>query len=207
MMKYVAEIVVMAGLLIAVAAAFFVFGGIDKLREAGWLDTLKPRFTISLDAAEIDAELARLRELPGETLPVDLGAVASARVSCTVDLLVDRPGAEAMEAANRYFLIEFAARKKIDSPLVDPRTLEFTVGGADSLDDVRYLAAEGVITEAKLKGWEQLVGGYLDAANPIYSGLQLEKKRWAYADFIKIVDVGKANIGRVRTCYRARTGS
>jgi hypothetical protein len=195
-----------AGLLMMAAAGLIVsgiFGPLDDLRIPGLASA---RFEIALDAAGIDAELGRLRELPGETLPANLGAVASARVACTVDLLAQRPGTVAIEAAGRYFLIVFAMRKQVSSPLIDPRIREISLGTAKPLNDLAELVENGEIAESKLKEWDRLVASYREASHPIYTGLQLEEGNWVYADFGKIVAAAQANAKRVGACYRARVG-
>jgi hypothetical protein len=196
----------MAGLLMMVVAGMFVFGFFGPVSEAWRPGRSNAEFAITLDAAGIDAELARLRGLPGEPLPADLGALASARVACTIELLAERPGAAAIEAASRYFVILSAIRKHVESPLIDPRTREIPPGAAETMDDLAQLVKNGGVTQSKFREWTQLIASYLEASHPIYTGLQLDEKRWAYADFSAIVAAGSANVERIRTCYRKRAG-
>jgi hypothetical protein len=195
-----------AGLMMMTVAGMVVFGFFGPVSEAWRPGRSNAPFAITLDAAGIDAELARLRGLPGEPLPADLGAVARARVACTVELLAARPGPAAVEAASRYYLIVSAMRKHVPSPLIDPRTREVSLGGIDSFDDPVQLVKTGQITEARFREWDRLVASYRQGSHPIYTGLQLEQSTWASADFGEIVAVEHANAERVRTCYRARAG-
>lgn len=206
MMKYIAEILGVIGLAVAIVAGLFASGYFGPVDEISWPGGSGEEFQITLDAAQIDAEIARLRGLPGDPLPVSLGAVATARVACTRDLMADRPGPVATEAANRYFLIVLAARKRAESPLIDPRTRGISFGDGNSLDDPFELAARGAITDAKLQEWDQLVAAYRRASHPIHAGLKIEESKWAKADFGKIVTTAQSDAERVRTCYRARVG-
>lgn len=163
-------------------------------------------FAIDLDAAGIDAELARLRGLPGETLPTNLGVIAEAKTACIADLMVDKPGPKAMAAATRLFVVLFAARKQTESPLIDPRFYKFAAYDTEDVESLQQLVEDGVIRESDIERMMALVRDYGTATHPIYSGLDLDAGGWAYPDFQKIVTVSGANAKRINTCFRARVG-
>jgi hypothetical protein len=166
----------------------------------------RPPFVIELDAAGIDAELARLRGLPGETLPANLGKIAEAKTACIAKLMVDKPDPKAMAAATRLFVVLFAVRKRTESPLIDPSFHEFSAYDAEDMEGLLQLVESGVIRESGMERLVQLVQEYGAASHPIYSGLGLDAGGWAYPDFQKIVAASGANAKRVSTCFRARAG-
>jgi hypothetical protein len=164
------------------------------------------RFAVELDAAQIDAELMRLRALPGETLPANLGVVAGAKTACIVAVMGDKPNKAAIEAATRYFTVVFAIQERAASPLIDPRAQDFEFGIADSPDELRAKVESGEISERQVQRWIDLVSDYLHASHPLYGGLKLDQGGWAYTDFTKILALGRLNWERIAPCYRARTG-
>jgi hypothetical protein len=101
-----------AGLLFMVSAVVLGLKYFDPLLDFGIGLQSEAPFVIELDAAGIEAELARLRGLPGETLPANLGTIAEAKTACITNLMVDKPGPKAMAAATRLFVVLFAARKR-----------------------------------------------------------------------------------------------
>jgi hypothetical protein len=203
-MKHKAELVAVVGLAILVAAGLSGSGYLGQISEFSWPGKSTPQFAISLEPAEIDAELARLRGLPGGGLPADLGTIANARVNCTVAFLEAPPGAAARNAAFRYYLIILAMRKNVSSPLIDPRAAAISLGKVDSLDDPAQLWELGEITEATFKQWDRVMASYREATHPVFNGLNMDQSKWAFADFGKIVSVGLTHADRIRACYRAR---
>jgi hypothetical protein len=201
------------GLFVGAVGLLFVIGAAAMgLRHFGpsldigiGLSSASP-FVIELDAAGIDAELARLRGLPGETLPTSLGVIAEAKTACIANLMADRPDPKAMAAATRLFVVLFAARKRTESPLIDPRFYEFSTYDAEDMEGLLQLVENGVIRESDIERMVALVQDYGTATHPIYSGLDLDAGGWAYPDFQKIVTVSGANAKRINTCFRARVG-
>ena len=164
------------------------------------------RFVVELDAAQTEAELARLRGLPDAALPATLGVVAGAKTACVVGLMADKPNAAAIEAARRYFTVVFAIRDKVASPLIDPRAGKFEFAIADSPVELRAMVESGDISEAQIERWSDLVSDYIHATHPLYTGLGLDQGGWAYTDFTNILALGQANWVRVAPCYRSRSG-
>lgn len=168
-------------------------------------------FVIELDAAGIDAELERLRELPGKTLLANtglanLGEIAAAKTACIANLMVDRPDPKAMAAATRLFVVLFAVRKRTESPLIDPRFDKYSAYDVEDMEGLRQLVESGDIRESEIERLAQLMQEYGAASHPIYSGLDLDAGGWVYPDFQKIVAASGANATRISTCFRARAG-
>ena len=192
------------GLLIVTGiAAYKVLGPGGGLHTDG---QFKYRYVVELDAAQTEAELARLRGLPDGALPATLGEVAGAKAACVVGMMSSKPNAAAIEAARRYFTVVFAIHDKVSSGLIDPRARDFKFSIADSPVELRTLVENGDISESQVQGWSDLVSDYIHAGHPLYAGLGLDQGGWAYADFTNILALGQANWERIARCYRSRVG-
>ena len=164
------------------------------------------RFVVEVDPVQIDAELARLGELPDGALPANLGVVAGAKTACIAEIMGDKPNKAAIAAATRYFIILSAIRNRVASPLIDPHALDFEIDIADSPDELRAKVESGEVSERPVQRWVDLVSDYLHASHPLYAGLKLDQGGWAYTDFTKILALGQVNWQRIAPCYRARAG-
>ena len=111
-----------------------------------------------------------------------------------------------MAAATRSFVVLFAARKRTESPLIDPRLFKFSAFDAEDREGLSKLVESGVIRKSDRERLVALVQDYSAAAHPIYSGLELDAGGWAYPDFEKIVATAATNAKRVSTCFGARAG-
>lgn len=196
----------MAGLVAVIVAVLSVSGHLDPMNGVWWPSQSKAGFVITLDPVAIDAELARLRGLPGETLSTNLEKIAQAKTACIVQLMVDKPGAKAMAAATRLFVVLSAARQQTESPLIDPRFYEFSAYDAQDTEGLLQLVESGGIRKSDMERLAKLGEDYSAASHPIYSGLGLGAGEWAYLDFKNIVAVAGTNAERVNACYRARAG-
>jgi hypothetical protein len=196
----------MAGLLAVIVAVLSVSGHLDPMNGVWRPGQSETSFVITLDPVAIDAELARLRGLPGETLPANLGRIAQGKTACIVQLMVDKPGAKAMAAATRLFVVLSAARQRTESPLIDPRLYEFSAYDAQDTEGLLQLVESGVIPKFDMERLAKLVEDYSAASHPIYSGLGLDAGEWAYLDFKKIAAVAGTDAKRVNACDRARVG-
>jgi hypothetical protein len=169
-----------------------IIAGIFALKTFGSggdsVERVEARFMSHLSEAQINAELDRLRGLPGEPKPANVGQIADAMVGCTVELLTGQPDSKAQEAGRRYFAVIHAIEEGIASPLVDPRVLAYS-------GDV-----------AGEKAYRKRMANYANITHPIYAGLELDATGFALADFEKVVIAQNANAERVKACAARRVG-
>jgi hypothetical protein len=201
--RYVGVVLGLLGICAVIVAG--VFGA--KYFEAAIAPFLgdKP-FEITLNEAEVEAELDRLRALPGAPLPADLGAIADARVACATQLLADRASDKAKAAAARYFVILFAARRQAQSPLVNPLFLESAASGGVERKALRQFLQTGVVGAGAAEGLAAAAKEYRAISHPLYAGLDLEHTSWAQSDLERILLAASTDTERLADCTRKRVG-
>ena len=159
---------------------------------------------MSLDAAGVAAEVARLGALPEGTLPADLGAAAEAKVACATRLLADRVSGPARAAAARLFVIQFATERQIASPLIGPQFL--AAGDGERREALQRLMDTGIARDGDDADLATAVKAYRAISRPLYLGLDLENTSWAQADLERILLAAGTDRESLRNCYRARVG-
>ena len=169
-----------------------IIAGIFALKTFGSggdsVERVEARFMSHLSEAEINAELDRLRGLPGEPKSANVGQIADAIVSCAAEMMTGKPTAKAQEASRRYFTVVHAINERIASPLIDPQVQGYS---GDTTTDQAYRSR---------------VANYANTTHPIFTGLDLDANGFARADFEKVVIAESANAKRVKACAARRVG-
>jgi len=163
-------------------------------------------FIVEMDAGQVSAEFDRLSELTDKETGASLGRLAAAAEGCIRGAVGTGLPDKVERGARRLFIVYYALRNGVESPLIDPRMADVSLQGPPSLDALIESWGDEGQSPATIERWKWFMAGYFDAANPIYDGLGINPDSFDAQDLDKVFIGVRVTGGDFGPCVASRAG-